>query len=197
MPTKETKAEKRLREEILEDQFLDALDDPHTRIEYIRKKDRSKQGVMISCKHPDDDEFIIFGFSMCRLSHDVFNKLEGRISRKNFGKMIAFKRAMKYSDISDFMVYSIQLDKRVDRVYIPQTVADKMDKFIQASYKYYKDCEFPAWVLNAFPCTMEPSDNSSTSSPSDASAMEVEDPDFEGMGDLSMDDLATEESKEV
>jgi len=168
MPTKESKAEKRLREEILEDQFLDALNDPHTRIEYLRKKDRSKQGVMISCKHPDDEDFTIFGFSMCHLGLDVFNKVDSRIDRKDFGKMIAFKRAMKYCEVSDFMVYSISIDdKKTDRVYIPQTVADKMDKFVQSAYKYYKDCEFPAWVLNAFPCTMEdPSIDSSTDSPS-------------------------------
>jgi hypothetical protein len=72
------------------------------------------------------------------------------------------------------MVYSIRIDKKADRVYIPQTVFDGMDNFVQAAYKYYKDCEFPAWVLNAFPVRVEedidPSDDSSTSSPSDASA---------------------------
>lgn len=172
MPTKESKTQKRLREDILDDQFMDALDDGHTRIEYLRKKDRSKQGVMISCKHPADDDFAIIGFSMCRLSHDNFDKLEGRIDKKDFGKKVAFRRALKYCDCSDFMVHSIRIDKRNPaRVYIPQTVFEKMDKFVQAAYKYYKDCEFPAWVLNAFPVRVEetdPSDDSSTNSPSTA-----------------------------
>ena len=152
MPTQQKKKDKKLREAELDYFFAKALDDPHTRIEFIRKKDRTKQGVMISCKHPEIIDHVIIGFSMCRLAYDDFNKVENRIEKKNFGKMIAFKRAMKYNSLQTSMVHTIRLAvKRDDKVYIPQTVSEKLFDFVQAAFKYYKNCSFSPWIVNTYP----------------------------------------------
>lgn len=165
MPTKEKKLVKLGKEAELDAFCEDAFEDPHTRVEFIRKKDRTKRGVMISCKHPTIIDHVIIGFSLCNLEYDFH---EG-----DFGKGVAFFRAMKYSNLHSFIVNSIHLDnKHTDRVYIPQTVFDKLVPFVQAAYKYYKECSFPPWVVNAIPVPppeeYDPSKDSSTSSLSDA-----------------------------
>ena len=170
MPTKEKKTEKKAKEATLNLHFFNAMEDPHTRIEYIRKKDRRKQGVMISCKDPLNENRVLIGFSMCRLAFDEFDKLEGRIEKKDFGKMIAFKRAMKYSDHNNVMVHFIAIDKKNPGiVYIPQTVHDKLDKFIQAAYKYYKGASFSPWVEMNYPMVEE---NDPSSVPEESSVPE-------------------------
>jgi hypothetical protein len=99
---------------------------------------------MISCKHPTIDNHVIIGFSLCHLFFDWFDR--------DFGKELAFKRAMKYSDATRFSVYSFELDeKRKDTVYIPQTVDEQLKDFVEAAYKYYKGASFPPWVVKAYP----------------------------------------------
>lgn len=156
MPTKDIKKQKKSKEATLNLHFLNAMEDPHTRIEYIRKKDRSKRGVMISCKDPLNEDRVLIGFSMCRLAYDKFDHLEGRVAKKDFGKMVAFKRAMKYANLSSVMVHFIAIDaKNPLVVYIPQTVHESLDNFIQAAYKYYKGASFPEWVNLHYPMTLE------------------------------------------
>jgi hypothetical protein len=146
MTKKEKKKEKLSKEATLNLFCEEALKDPHTRIEYIKrgKKIPEKRGVMISCKHPTIENHVIIGFSLCYLQWDWFDR--------DFGKEIAFKRAMKYSDFTRFIVYSFEIDeKKKDTVYIPQTVDERLQAFVEAAYKYYKDASFPAWIVNAYP----------------------------------------------
>ncbi len=144
--------------------FEEALKHPHTRLEYIRKgkgktKPKQKQGVMIACIDPIDNDKVIIGFSLCHLGedYDKFDYLNCGLERKtDFGKMVAHRRAMKYATSGNAMIYGWPLDvKAPGTVYIPQTVHENLEKFVLGAYKYYKDKEFPAWVLRIYPKPVE------------------------------------------
>ena len=163
MPSLEKKVEKLSKESELNFYFEEAMNSPHTRLEYIRKvrktepKTRTKIGVMLACIDPTNANKVIVGFSLCNIPLDEFDKLDcGMIPKKDFGKMLAHRRAMKYSELSNFMVYSIPLDvKSPGTVYIPQTVHESLEGFVIGTYKYYKDKEFPTWVTRAYPGWLE------------------------------------------
>jgi hypothetical protein len=139
--------------------FDNAMEDPHTRMEFIRKgrgeQPRQKVGVMIACQDPIDPYRVIIGFSLCHLDYDDFDKINfGILEAKNFGKKVAHRRAMKFRGMGKFTIYSEKIDKISGVVYIPQTVHESLANFMFGCYKYYKDKDFPAWVLDYFPREM-------------------------------------------
>lgn len=149
----EKKIDRLTKESELNFYFEQALKDKHTRVEFIRKRNRQKVGVMIACKDPMDTNKVIVGFSLCHWLDD-FDKINlGFVSKKDFGKFIAHRRAVKYRDHAFCVVYSDKLngEKEIGTVYIPQTVHESLAKFVDGCYKYYKDKTFPVWVENYFP----------------------------------------------
>lgn len=148
----ENKINRLAKESELNFYFESALSDKHTRVEFVRKRNRQKIGVMIACKDPIDPSRVIIGFSLCHWLDD-FDKINlGFVSKKNFGKLIAHRRAMKYRDLAFAVVYSERLeDREIGTVYIPQSVHESLAKFIHGCYIYYKDKSFPDWVENYFP----------------------------------------------
>jgi hypothetical protein len=157
MAIKEKKIKKLTKQSELNSYFKRAMDDPHTRVEYIRKgrgfQPRQKIGVMIACIDPLDDSKVIIGFSLCHQRWDVFDHTDfGMFAEKDFGKVIAHRRAMKYRDKVEYYVYSEKLEENFkETVYIPYTVHESLVKFIYDSYKYYKDKDFPLWVEGYYP----------------------------------------------
>lgn len=150
---KEQKINKLSKESELNFYLERALNDKHTRVEFIRKRNRQKAGVMISCVDPIDPKKVIVGFSLCHLGYDDFDKINcGWQEVKDFGKKVAHRRAMKYRDFAFAVVYSDRLEeKEIGTVYIPQTVHESLAKFVHGCYVYYKDKSFPDWVENYFP----------------------------------------------
>lgn len=154
---KESKVEKLTREQELNFQFDQALNDPHTRIEFIRKgkgsQPRQKIGVMIACIDPMDEDKAIIGFSLCHAQLDDFDFINwGFHEKKNHGKKIAHRRAIKWCDCVESFIYSKKLEENFrETVYIPQTVHESLANFVFNCYKYYRDKEFPTWVENYFP----------------------------------------------
>lgn len=152
MNIKESKIEKLSKESELNFYFEQALKHPHTRVEFIRKK-RQKIGVMIAALDPTDITKVIVGFSLCHKKYDEFDHLNfGTIEKKDFGKVVAFRRALKFKDKEESFIYSIPLEtRRSDVVYIPQTVHESLASFVFGCYKYYKNKDFPIWVSEYFP----------------------------------------------
>lgn len=153
----EKKIERLSKESELNFYFEEALNHPHSRIEFIRKgkgnQPRQKKGVMIAAIDPMDNERVIIGFSLCHLQFDDFDAINwGMKKEKDFGKKVAFRRALKWKDRVEALVYSDKKEENLDTtVYIPQTVHESLAKFVQGCYKYYKDKIFPVWVENYFP----------------------------------------------
>jgi len=154
---KEKKIEKLMKESELNFYFEEALKHPHSRIEFIRlgrgNQPRQKKGVMFSAIDPIDNERVIVGFSLCHLNYDDFDAINFGVKKeKDFGKKVAYRRALKWRDDVEGLVYSEKLEEKLlGTVYIPQTVHESLVKFIQGCYKYYKDKIFPVWVENYFP----------------------------------------------
>lgn len=151
---KEEKQQQNVIRELLFDQMIE---DTHTRIEFIRKdrghQPRRKIGVMLACVDPMNPNKVIIGFSLCHDEYDEFNKINfGETPIKDFGKLVAFKRAMKWRDLDLHCVYDKKLDMRSSEiVYIPATVHNSLAKFVLSAYYYYKDKTFPKWILDYFP----------------------------------------------
>lgn len=145
------KAKRKEHQSVLDSYFENALNDPHTRVEYIRKSNQ-KVGVMIACVDPLDPERVIIGFSLCHIGYDEFDHINfGLVKEKNFGKKLAHRRAMKYKDCVEYIVYDKRLEENFkETVYIPATVNESLIKFIYDCYKYYKDKTFPVWVVEYF-----------------------------------------------
>lgn len=161
---KEKKIEKLSKESELNFYFEEALKDPHTRIEFIRKgrgdTPRLKVGVMISCIDPIEPDKVIIGFTLCNLNYDDFDYINWGIQEaKDFGKKVAHRRALKNRDKTGWHVYScpkkdIEGDLFDHIVYIPQSVHESLPGFVFNCYKYYKDKYFPEWVESYFPKTV-------------------------------------------
>jgi hypothetical protein len=151
----QTKIKKR-RETELNFYFEEALKHPHSRIEFIRhdkgKQPRQKRGVMFSAIDPTDIKKVIVGFSLCHVRFDDFDKINwGTVKQKDFGKKVAYRRALKWKDRVEALVYSEKLEENFPTtVYIPQTVHKSLAKFVQGCYKYYKNKIFPVWVDHYF-----------------------------------------------
>ena len=150
---KEKKIEKLSKESELNFYFEQALKHPHTRVEFTRNKQRQKMGVMIAAIDPTNNTKVIVGFSLTHKKWDDFDHLKfGFIKEKDFGKKIAYRRALKWKDKDQSFIYSIKLETRSSAiVYIPQTVHESLACFVFGCYKYYKDKEFPQWVDHYFP----------------------------------------------
>lgn len=159
---KEKKIEKLSKESELNFYFEEALKDPHTRIEFIRKgrgnTPRQKVGVMISCIDPIEPNKVIIGFTLCNLKYDDFDYVNWGIQEaKDFGKKVAHRRALKNRDRTGYHVYCCPKEELLDVndvVYIPQSVHESLSSFVFNCYKYYKDKDFPVWVKNYFPKTV-------------------------------------------
>jgi len=158
---KEAKQEEKV---IQEFHFEQILNDKHTRIEYIRKdrghQPRMKIGVMMACIDPMNTNNVLIGFSLCHGEYDDFDKINfGETPVKNFGKLVAFKRALKWRDLNSHIVYDKKLKERSSEiVYIPATVHNSLAKFVLSAYYYYNknnDKKFPMWVLDYFPIPAE------------------------------------------
>lgn len=137
------------------------------RIEYVRKNRRSKgkkRGVLFCGVHPQDAQSVIVGFSLCN-SIDRFDYVDG-IRIPGFGLAIAKKRALKWSDYTDYFIQNsftegmindeftdlilyINSDpENIQVVEIPPSIVDRLKTFIERCKRYYKDKEFPVWVEN-------------------------------------------------
>lgn len=149
----EKKTNRLTEESQLNSYFMEALvDDKRTRVEFIRKGKGQKVGVMIACVDPLNPKKVLIGFSLCHTKWDSFDHINfGMVEQKNIGKKIAHRRAMKYRDYQDAVVYDDSLGDQEGIVYIPASVNIPLVKFMYDSYKYYKDKEFPLWVENHFP----------------------------------------------
>lgn len=148
----EKKAKRQLLQAELDAYFENALRDKHTRVEFIRRSNQ-KVGVMIACIDPLDPDKAIIGFSLCHSRYDEFDHINfGLVKQKDIGKKIAHRRAIKYADYVEAVVYDKKLEENfTETVYIPASVNEALVKFVYDSYKYYKDKEFPVWVENYFP----------------------------------------------
>jgi hypothetical protein len=148
----EKKAKRQLLQVELDAHFENALRDKHTRVEFIRRSNQ-KIGVMIACINPLDPDKVIIGFSLCHSRYDEFDHINfGLVKKKNIGKKIAHRRAIKYEDYAEALVYDQKLEENLDgTVYIPASVDQALVKFVYDCYKYYKDKEFPVWVESYFP----------------------------------------------
>lgn len=140
----------------IEELFQETLEHPHTRIEYLRKKskkNRAKKGVLISFINPHNLNEVLFGFSMCS-SLDQWDKPNGLPNMENFGKSLAFERAMKWANYENFLIAPFPKSKKNERakfisrvVYVPKTVYAPLKKFIANSRNYYKDKTYPEWTV--------------------------------------------------
>lgn len=93
-------------------------------VEYVRKNNREKKGVLLAVKHEDNK--VVVGWSLC-CSLDGFNKY--------FGQEIAYERGCKrFYDENHFEQ-------------IPPSIMEKLDNFIDRCKKYFKGCEFPNWTI--------------------------------------------------
>ena len=103
---------------------------------------------MIAFVDPDETDKVIVGFSLCHKHYDSFDRMVfGIIKQEDFGKKIAFRRALKNVNKIKAEVYSDELEyKEVDKVYIPATVHASLQNFVARCKKYYKDKFFPVWV---------------------------------------------------
>ena len=148
----EKKAKRQLLQAELDAHFENALRDPHTRVEFIRKS-KQKVGVMLACIDPLNPEKVIIGFSLCHTRYDEFDHINfGMVKQKDIGKKIAHRRAIKYGDYVEALVYDQKLAENLTgTVYVPASVNLALVKFVYDCYKYYKDKEFPVWVESFFP----------------------------------------------
>ena len=92
-------------------------------IQYIRDNKRNKIGVMAAFRH---NEEIYIGWSLCS-KQDVFDR--------EFGIELALARATKLFD------YEYIDDK------IPYSIFDDLEIFLDRCARYFKDAEYPAWVV--------------------------------------------------
>lgn len=94
-------------------------------IEYVRKNNRDKKGVLIAVKH--DDNTVVIGWSLC-CPLDKFDKY--------FGHEVAYERGCKrfYDD------YHFED--------VPPSIMEQLDNFVDRCKKYFKDCSFPAWTIS-------------------------------------------------
>ena len=149
----EKKAKRKETQTVLDSYFENAMNDKHTRVEFIRRS-KQKVGVMFACLDPlDPDEKVIIGFSLCHSRYDEFDHINfGIVKQKDIGKKIAHRRAMKFRDCVEYYVYDKPLEENLNEtVYIPATVNAALVKFIYDCYKYYKDKTFPLWIEGYFP----------------------------------------------
>lgn len=154
----------------------------YERIEYLRKNDRirtnpdtgkrgmvskgEKRGVIVCMVDPEDNDSVIFGFSLCN-PVDRFDYIKG-IKEEGFGLELAKIRAEKWRDhIAYFIQHSftdaiwttteeeiyedcecdlIKNPNPKEIVEIPPSIVLRLKTFIERCRRYYKDKNFPAWV---------------------------------------------------
>ncbi len=148
----EKKAKRKLQQSVLDDFFQRAMEDKHTRVEFIRRS-KQKVGVMVASIDPWNPEKVVMGFSLCHARYDTFDHINfGLVKQKDIGKKIAHRRAIKYREYQEAVVYDQKLEDDLPGiVYIPASVNLALVKFVYDCYKYYSDKEFPVWVENYFP----------------------------------------------
>jgi hypothetical protein len=113
-------------------------------IQYVRKTTRKtakrgyitrgkKRGVLLATLHPENENRIIIGFSMCH-PNDRFNYVDG-LPIDDWGKEMAYNRGVKIADSTG-------------DIKVPVTVQCLLPKFLRRCKNYYKDKNFPAWTSN-------------------------------------------------
>jgi hypothetical protein len=124
------------------------MNHPHTQIQYLRHpRNRKKKGVMIAFVNPHVLDEVLFGFSMCS-SKDRWDR-PNELKMEDFGKKLAFKRAIKWADYEDAAESQIPKnaeDQIASFVYIPKTVFTPLKDFINGNRKYYSDKNFVEWT---------------------------------------------------
>jgi len=133
------------------------------RIEYIRKNGRRKghkKGVLFCGIDPDDDQSVIFGFTLCHPT-DRFDYIKG-VRVQGFGVETAKIRADKWKFHTDYFVQKTWSEDDINFgdetlfiyvnsdnqsiVEIPPSVMIRLKTFIERCRKYYKDKDFPTWI---------------------------------------------------
>lgn len=99
----------------------------HDIIQFSRKKNGRKTGVMIAVIDEHNPDQVNIGFSFCS-PRDTFDR--------EWGKMIAINRAIAYSDKDSSEV----IHK------IPSWRMNDVSSFISRCRIYYKDKKLPAWI---------------------------------------------------
>jgi len=154
----------------------------YERIEYLRKNDRirtnkdtgkrvmiskgEKRGVLICMVDPEDNDSVIFGFSLCN-PIDRFDYIKG-IKEEGFGLELAKARAEKWRDHLEYFIQRSFTENEIWTtteevcedfecdllqnpnprviVEIPPSIVLRLKTFIERCRRYYKDKNFPAWV---------------------------------------------------
>lgn len=135
------------------------------RIEYVRKNGKRKgikRGVLYCGLHPNDNQSVVVGFSLCN-KLDKFDYIGGE-RKPGFGLNLARIRAEKWSNHINFFVQNSWGEDIIydtedplnfiinpnpsEIVEIPPSIEDALKVFIDRCRKYYKDKDFPVWVKN-------------------------------------------------
>jgi hypothetical protein len=121
------------------------LNHPNTRVQYIRKRERSimgndgklifysegaKRGVLISFLHPDDLSVCI-GYSLMK-NGDKWDHIDN-IKVPKFGKNLAISKGLKFH-------------RTGANIYFPKSIHKQFISFLEGSAKYYKDKLLP-WIF--------------------------------------------------
>jgi hypothetical protein len=145
--------------------------DDETDPKFVRRSKGEKRGVLFCGIHPDDEDSVIVGFSLCNRI-DTFDVVSGE-RRKGFGLQMARDRALKWSNHTDYFVQVSWTENEIDDtkntlsyllnpnrldeddpnynelvVEVPPSVEKNLRRFIQRCKRYYQDKEFPVWAIN-------------------------------------------------
>lgn len=111
-------------------------------IQYVRKNIRKnekglvmrgpKKGVLLATLHPENEHRVIIGFSLCS-DRDRWDYVDG-VHVPNFGKDVAYNRAVKLAD--------------AEVANVPRTIQSVLPYFIERSKKYFKKCLLPRWTTS-------------------------------------------------
>jgi hypothetical protein len=127
------------------------LNHPNTRVQYIRKRERSimgnnnnpifysegaKRGVLISFLHPEDRSICI-GYSLMK-NGDKWDHIDN-IKVPKFGKNLAISKGLKFHLL-------IATGSAGGKISIPKSIHKQFISFLEGSAKYYKDKPLP-WIF--------------------------------------------------
>lgn len=126
--------------------------------EYIHGKDKQRVGVFIAGLNPENPGNVVVGFSLCKRTEDEWDRYDypNGIKTPDFGKNLAARRALKWADhryaTSNMISKSEQPQGRHAYndalVRIPVSITDKFEKFLRRVRRYYRNREFPVWVVH-------------------------------------------------
>jgi hypothetical protein len=127
---------------------------------YVRHNKGEKRGVLFCGIHPNNNDDVVVGFSLCN-KLDEFDVINGE-RRKGFGLRIAKKRALKWSDHTEYFIQTSWTEEEIEDlsisleyinnpnieeiVEVPPSVAKKLLNFLERCMRYYQDKNFPEWA---------------------------------------------------